>query len=185
MCASCCPSASCLARASIERELSTAVIDPGRRASGSARRPIPQPYSRIVIGANSGTSAASITRSIHDTVVSPLAKNSRSRSGVRLAWRNRGAVSTAKCGSRAPNASPLFHRHLVNAQHELPPVRAAALGRHEELRALDRHPAVGGRKNVRGHGDRLLEVGGGIERGYFLVTCEDAHVRRRVEVAHR
>ena len=44
-------------------------------------------------------------RASRTTTASPLAKNSRSCSGVRLARRNRGSVSTAKYGSRAANAS--------------------------------------------------------------------------------
>ena len=62
MCPSPWRSASRRARSSITGDRSTAVTEPGRRASGSASRPGPQPYSRIDIGANCGDSPASMTR---------------------------------------------------------------------------------------------------------------------------
>jgi branched-chain amino acid transport system permease protein len=55
LCSSVDSPASARARSSITSERSTATTDPGREASGSARRPTPQPNSSVDIGANCGT----------------------------------------------------------------------------------------------------------------------------------
>src|SRR5687768_863950 len=162
MCPSPWRSASRRARSSVTGERSTAVTDPGRRASGSASRPGPHPYSRTDIGANCGDRPASMTASIHDTTASPLAKNSRSCPGVRLARRNLGSVRTAKYGSRAANASQrgsgLVNTCSIDPQREVALVRGAGRAGHEELRALDDHVAVGTIEEIGGQSYRLIEV---------------------------
>ena len=62
---------------------------------------------------------------------------------------------------------------------------AAALRRHEELRALHRDAAVGGGEEIGRKGDGLLEIRGGIEDGYLAVPEQHAHMRGGVEVAQR
>src|SRR4030095_3481565 len=185
-------SASARATSSRPGERSPATTDPGRRASGSARRPGPHPYSSVDIGANCGARPASITLSIHATSDSPVAKKIRSCSGVRLARRDRGSVTTEKYGSRAAKASNLeprtsnpswlFDTDAVHPQREMASIAAAVAAGDEEIRRLDRDLAAGRFEEIRRNGERLLEVGGGIEGADLASADRHAHVRRRVEL---
>src|SRR4051812_26387594 len=168
--------ASARAASSITGERSTAVTDPGRCASGSARRPTPQPNSSVVIGANCGASAASITPSIQATRVSPLAKKRRSCSGMRLARRKRGSVTTAKYGSRAAKRSQpwsaLFDTDAVHPQREMTLIAAAAGD--EEFGRLDGDPAFGRVEDICRQHEGLVEIRRGVERADLAAGNDDA-----------
>src|SRR6187397_3192081 len=98
---------------------------------------MPHPYSSVDTGEKPGDRPASMTRSIHVTSVSPLAKNSRSSAGVRLAARNRGDVRIAKYGSRRAKSSNWGSESVNTGRQECGRRSYSGSDRHGVMEAWD------------------------------------------------
>ena len=147
------------ARSSMTGDRSTAVTEPGRRASGRASRPRPHPYSSIDIGANCGASPASMTAQHprHDGLAAreELALVFRGQVGAEeFRIRQDGEVRLARRERLAARDLGLLNTCSIDPQRQVTLVRRAGAAGHEELRALEDDLAVRAIEEIGGQRDR-------------------------------